>query len=191
MKKTMKTILLSSLIVLLLLTSVPAVATAAETAGQTEQPLEERLIGTWRWEGQHSWIMVFREDGTLLDGPPGMRTTYNWQVRGDRLFVNGEDWNIRINRDRITVDRLGSTYSYVWYSDSTEGETSWWCFIVGGLIFLAVIALIIILIVRSVSRRRKRREQAAQNVHPGTQGAQRAEPTRQPPRDKDTWSPYD
>ena len=126
-------------------------------AADSQPPLEQRLIGTWRWENQHSWIVVFREDGTLLDGPPGFRTVYNWQVVDERLFVNGVDWNIRLTDSTITVTRYGrSTYTYIWYSDSTEGETSLWLPILVVMFIIIVIGVIVLIIV--LSRRKKRQK---------------------------------
>jgi len=147
MKKTLK-MGIFCIVVVVLLTSLVFVAgaTEAEFVDESRISLEQRIIGTWRWENQHSWIVVFREDGTMLDGAPLWRSFYNWSVIDDRLIVDGVDWNIRIDGDAITVDRYGSsffTYTYVWYGDSTEGEASF-------LIFYIIAAIIIFIIAASI-----------------------------------------
>ena len=164
MKKILKTIVISSLVILILLGNLALAAGASNAAANPTLPLEERLIGTWRWEGQHSWLFIFREDGTILDGPPGLRTIYNWQVVGDRLIVDGVDWNLSIEPmlvlntgDNISfsVDRFGERYTYIWYSDSTEGETSSWLLAVFAAVFLVVIGLMVLIVVRIVRRRKR------------------------------------
>jgi len=162
MKKALKTIMFFKLIVLILLANFAIVASATETVDNSQIPLEQRLIGTWRSELQHSWIVVFREDGTVLDGPPGFRTIYNWQVINDRLIIDGVDWNIRITDNTITVDRYGSrTFTYIWYSGSTEGETSLMLFGVIGIIIIAwiVIVAVIVIIVLIIAHKNRRKQQ--------------------------------
>ena len=167
MIKAFKFFVLSGIIILSLL--VPATAYAAPVDnGQT--PLEQRLIGTWRWDTGRSWIMVFREDGTMLDGFPGLRTTYNWQVVNNRLFVNGVDWNIRITDNTITLDRYGrSTYTYVWYSSSTDGDTSLWLLAIIGIMiltaFAAIVAVVTWLIIRRRGRQRDQQYQQYQQYY--------------------------
>ena len=161
MKKILQTIMLSGLIVFILLGSPALAASTAQADTNSQMPLEWRLIGTWRWEGQHSWIMVFREDGTMLDGPPGLRSTYNWEVVGNSLIVDGADWNIQITGNTITVDRYGrsrSRYTYVWYSDSTEGATSSWFLVIIGILILSIAGAVVLSVVRR-DQRRKRQEQ--------------------------------
>ena len=163
MKKTFKPALLFNLIVLILLSNLVISASAADTAYNVQIPLEQRLIGTWRWESPNSsWIIVFREDGTMLDGPSFHRTIYNWQVIDDRLIVNGIDWNIRVTDNTITLDRRGRshrTYTYVRYSDSTEGETSARIFYIIAAVIVFVIVTVSLIAIR-VSRRRRQRMQS-------------------------------
>jgi hypothetical protein len=155
-KKILKAIILTSLISFLFQGTLVNAASTTNVINDSEIPLEEFLIGTWRWTTMDSWVVIFREDNTMLDGPPGLRTVYSWQIINDRLFVDGDDWNLRITNNTITVDRLSSTYTYVWYSDSTEGETSLW--LLGIVtIFIIVIIGIIVLIIVLISRRKKRR----------------------------------
>ena len=154
MKKILKTIIISNIIAIILLANLAIVSNATSTIDCTQSSLEQHLIGTWRWEYQHSWIIVFREDGTMLDGTPLLRTNHNWEIVNDRLFVDGDDWNIRTTANTITVDRLGSTYTYIWYSDSTEGGTSHLIvFIIIGTI--AVIGIIVFTFVRRSRRKRQ------------------------------------
>ena len=163
MKKTLKTIILFSLIALMLLANLAIVASATAAANDSQIPLEQRLVGTWRWESQHSWIVVFRADGTMLDGPPGMRINYNWMVVNDRLFVDGEDWNVRFIDNNMILDRWGTdTYIYFWYSDSTEGETSFMLIWIIAIVILAVIGLIVFLIVFLIVRKNRRKDQQMQ-----------------------------
>jgi len=164
MKKTLKAITLSSIIALIMLANFAIIASAAVPIDNSQIPLEQRLIGTWRWTNQHSWIIVFREDGTMLDGGPGLRTIYNWMVVNDRLFVNGVDWNIRITDSTITVERYGrstNTNTYVWYSDSTDGETSMWFMAIILIVILAAIAGIVVGIVLLCTRKSRRANRLA------------------------------
>jgi len=172
-----KASLLFGLVILISLMSFALVA----AADNSQAPLEERLIGTWRWEDQYSWTLIFREDGTVLDGPPGMRTPLNWQVVNDRLIVDGEDWNVRFVGDTFTADRyFGISYTYIWDSDSTEGEASVWgivaiilaCGAVFVVIAVAIGAVVIVLVRRN---KRKAQEQMqhmppVQQMPPGTYG---------------------
>ena len=153
MKKIWRSAVLAILIAVLLSTSF-----ALGASDNAQAPLDQRLLGTWRWEYQHSWIVVFREDGTLLDGPPILRTTYSWQVVNDRLIVDGVDWNIRFTGDTFTVDRYGrNSYTYVWYSASTEGETSYlFFFILLGVLGVIVFVVVLIIVLSARKRRRKR-----------------------------------
>ncbi|MCL2201390.1 MAG: hypothetical protein FWB75_05435 [Oscillospiraceae bacterium] len=161
MKKTLKTILITGLVALVLIANVAIVADTA--SADTDVSLEERLIGTWRWVDQHSWIVVFREDGTMLDGPPGLRTFYNWMIVNDRLFVNGVDWNLQLTDDTMSLTRSGVTYLYVWYSDSTEGEANLLWLIIIPIVIVLIIVLVIVLLVRR-SRKRRREMQEMQNI---------------------------
>ena len=128
--------------------------TASANEPQEREPLslEERLIGTWRWTDQHNWILVFREDGTMIDGSPGLRSTHNWMVLNGRLLVDGADWNVRFTGNMITLDRPIGTFSYVWYSSSTDAESGFWILAVIGGIILLVIAGVIVLIVVLVKK---------------------------------------
>lgn len=160
MGKTGKLFLALVALVLLLQVSPALQVTAIGVGTQGEVSLEEHLIGTWRWETSSSWLVIFREDGTMLDGPPGLRTIYQWQIVNGRLMVDGVDWNLRIGEDSITLDRYGrNIYRYVWYSDATEGDTSFWLI----WVILAVIVLIIVvptvLITRIIVRRKNRKKQ--------------------------------
>lgn len=159
MKRVLKSVLLLSLITLI---SIVGFALAAgATTDNSQAPLEERLIGTWRWEDQHSWTLIFREDGTVLDGPPGMRTPYNWSVVNDRLIVDGEDWNVRITDNTLTADRyFGISYTYNWYSDSTEGEASIWGIVLAcGAVFVVIAAVIGAVVFVLVRRSRRKAQQ--------------------------------
>ncbi|MCL2562481.1 MAG: hypothetical protein FWE08_00370 [Oscillospiraceae bacterium] len=129
--------------------------------------LEELLVGTWRWETSDSWLIMFRPDGTGVDGPPGLRTRFVWHVENDRLFIDGTDYNIRIHGDTITLDRFFSrtSYTYIRHSDETDLATSFWLFIVLGPVFIGLPALIIVLVVRAVRRRKRRRESLGQEHH--------------------------
>jgi len=152
----------SKLIAFILLANFAIAANSVEAIGNSQIPLEQRLIGTWRSELQRSWIVIFREDGTVLDDPPGLCTIYNWQVVNDRLIINGVDWNIHISDNAITVDRYGNrTFTYIWYSYSTEGETSLMFFGIIGIIIIAwiVIIVVIVTIVLICVRRNRRKEQ--------------------------------
>ncbi|MCL2842964.1 MAG: hypothetical protein FWE28_05780 [Oscillospiraceae bacterium] len=160
MKKTIRTILLLKLVGIMLLANLAIVASATDSIDPSPVSLEKHLIGTWRWEAtSSSWRIIFREDGTMLDGPSSFRTIYNWQAVNDRLIVNGIDWNIRLTDNAITVDRYGqgnNTHTYIWYSDSTEGETSFtfiWLILIVLLIPVGVIVLIVVLV-----RKRKRKQ---------------------------------
>ena len=152
MKKTRKAILFFGLIVLLLLLNLAVAASATDAADRAELPLEERLIGTWRWDSEgSSWLIIFRADGTMLDGPAIFRTSYNWQIVGGRLIVDGIDWNIHMSDNAFTVARYGqriNTHTYVWYSDSTEGETT--SLPIGRIISTALIAGAVILVVAAI-----------------------------------------
>jgi len=175
MKKTIRLITLFVLISVLLLTTSAIAADATEINDSANMSPEERLIGTWRWESQHSWIVVFREDGTMLDGPPGIRTTYNWRIIGGRLYVDGVDWDLNfIDENSITMRRDGVTYLYFWYSDSTEGETSVWIiWVILGVILLVIagIVVIIVLVATRASRRKQQRmmQQSANYYNPQNQ----------------------
>lgn len=173
MKKTLKIIIISGLIALMLLTNW-ALATNTTDVTDDAYSLEQRLIGTWRWENPlSSWIIIFREDGTMLDGPSFLRTSYNWQVVNGRLLVNGVDWNIRITDNTITVDRYGrNTHTYVWYSDSTEGETSLLLLGLIGIVMMIVIGTIVTIVLIRRNRRKKRKcnilNHQASNVQEGS-----------------------
>jgi len=151
MKKILKHVVLVILIAVVLFANFGIGASASE-------PLEEMLIGTWRWDTNSSWIVVFRPDGTGVDGLPGFRTEFTWHVTNDRLFMDGEDTNIRISGDRMTLGRLGSTYTYIWDSDATEAETSIWLIVTILILLFVVLPVgLIILIIVLVRRRRRRR----------------------------------
>ncbi|MCL2379719.1 MAG: hypothetical protein FWC81_02890 [Coriobacteriia bacterium] len=163
MKKVFRLITLSILITFILSASVAIAANTAIAVSNSQESIEQQLIGTWQWDYGDYWLLIFREDGTLLDGPPGLRTTYNWQVADGRLFVDGDDWNMRIDGNTLTLDRFGSDHTYFWYSDSTEGEESLWALgvIALGCIFtIAVIAVVIILFFVLRNRRQKQEMQA-------------------------------
>ena len=159
MKRIFKILIISKLIALVLFSNLAIALSATDTTEDTENSLEQRLLGTWRWETQHSWVIIFREDGTMLDGTPGMRTTHSWRIVNGRLHVDSEDWNLRINEDTITVDRLGDTFTYIWYSDSTEGETSYWGILIILGIVIIIISGVIITIVLVIKRRSRRKTQ--------------------------------
>jgi len=168
MKKTLGIIFLSGVIILLLFANLSVVAGADQPIDNSQILLEQRLIGTWRWESQHSWIVVFREDGTMLDGPPGLRLIYDWRIVDGRLFIDGEDRNLRITDNAITFDRSHGTYTYVWYSDSIEGATSFWLPVIIGIAILAVITIVIVLL----ARRSRRKNQQMQSWQPQMQSWQ-------------------
>jgi len=167
MKKIFKTAVLIMLITLTLLVNLTIIASATETIDDSQMSIEERLIGTWIWERGNSWLIIFREDGTLLDGPYGMRRLHDWEIVNDRLLIDGIDWNLRINDGSITVDRLGRrTYTYSWYSDSTEGEARQPIprpVVIG---FLVVVGAIVLLVVRS-KQRKQRLTYVPYNGYPG------------------------
>jgi len=157
--KKLARILLVIIIVLILAGSFTIIASTDDGDLQTillGESLEEFLIGTWHFTDT-DWILVFREDGTLIDGLPGMRRTSTWQVIYGRLLVDNRDWNLRVSGDKITVDRLSGTYSYIWYSDSTEAVTEMWFFGVLIIAVLAIIACIVVLMVTLVSLRNRMR----------------------------------
>jgi len=163
MKKIFKVIILSFLAISILAPSVAMATNTVVAVSNSQESIEQQLIGTWRWHDGDYWILIFRADGTVLDGPPGMRTTYSWHIAGDRLIVDGEDWNMRLDGDMLTVNRFGSTHTYFWYSDSTEGEESLWGIgiILGGCFFtLVVIAIAIILFFVLRNRKQKKDMQA-------------------------------
>ena len=156
MKRAFTIIKLLTLTAIIVLTNLIPIASATNVAAESQISLKQHLIGTWRWEHQHSWILIFREDSTMLDGPPGFRTVYSWQIVDDRLIVDGVDWNIRLADNTITIDRYGrSTHTYVWYSDSTEGETTLWLIAFIGIIIAVGIGIFVFIFVRR-SRRKKR-----------------------------------
>ena len=62
------------------------------------------------------------EDGIVLDGMPGFRTEYRWEVVDDRLIVDGEGWNIRFRGGSFTAYRFGDIYRYICYNDSMKEE---------------------------------------------------------------------
>jgi len=169
MKKLFKILIISKLITLVLFSNLVIALNATDITEDTENSLEQRLIGTWRWEMQHSWIVIFREDGTMLDGSPGMRTPHNWMIFNGRLLIDGEDWNLRIQEDTITVDRSGATYTYIWYSDSTEGETSHWGFLIILGIVIIIICSVTITIVLIFTRRRRRKTQQTSSQYAAQQ----------------------
>ena len=176
MKKSFKIIMFAKLIVIMVLMNLAVAAgepyyTDYNYTADSEISLEQQLIGTWRWEADNSFIIVFREDGTMLDGWPWLRTIYNWRAVDGRLIVNGADWNIRFYGDAMfTVARYGqswNTHTYAWYSDSTEGEPSLMILAIFGIIILIavgvlVLAGVIVLVVLLLVRRNKRRKQQEQ-----------------------------
>ena len=176
MKKTIKIIVLSGLMAIILLANFTTVATALavaspSTIGRANAPLEQQLIGTWRWNDSPSWIVVFREDGTMLDGTSIWRTTFNWRVVNDRLLIDGVDWNVRIVGDTMTLDRHGfnTTYTYTWYSHSTEGETSgliWLILLIFFLVLIAVITIVVIIVVRTSIKNNKQRQMHTHDTNP-------------------------
>ena len=157
-----KKIITTCFFVMMLFVNVTFVlANAVDNETDSQIPLEQQLIGTWRWEVMDSWILVFREDGTMIDGVPGFRTEYSWEVVDDRLMVDGIDWNLRWDVRTewpplaIVVDRYGrDTYTYVWHSSSTEAETSMWLF----WLFISFVVGLIVLVVWLIKRRKKRKE---------------------------------
>jgi len=158
MKKILKNVILLSLIAVVLFTGFGISASASE-------PLEEMLIGTWRWDTGDSYILVFRPNGTGVSGVPGIRVSFDWHVINDRLLMDGEDTNIRISGNRITLDRIGSTYTYIRYSDATEVETGIWLLVTILIILFIVLPIgIIVLIIVLVRRSRRRRNAPVANM---------------------------
>ncbi|MCL2372712.1 MAG: lipocalin family protein [Defluviitaleaceae bacterium] len=171
----MKKLILAGFIAIILLASLTPAANATEWRNDPQFSLEQHLIGTWRWVSPGNYTIVFREDGVMISGMPGLRIPGNWMVVDNRLIVDGEDLNIRIVDDSIILDRLGSTFIYEWYSDSTEGEASLRTFMIIGIVaivfVLAFVVGIIVLIVVLVIRRGKKREGSHfDNITPPGQG---------------------
>ncbi|MCL2427420.1 MAG: zinc ribbon domain-containing protein [Oscillospiraceae bacterium] len=167
MKKAIRLSILFLLISLLLLTTSAIAINTIET-DDMDISLEEHLIGTWRWGTQHSWIVIFREDGTMLDGPPGIRTIYSWQIIDGRLYVDNVDWNLNIvNENTITMFRSGSTHTYIWYSDSTDGETSLWIiWVIIGVVLLVIAGIIVTIVLIAVrAGRRKQKKSLSQSAN--------------------------
>jgi len=126
---------------------------ATPTTNNTEQTLEDRLIGTWDWND--SYRIIFRADGTMQTGIWPFRVNRNWTVTNNRLIVDGVDWQIQMSNDgrSFSVFRpdLNMRYTYVRYSDDYVGTSAAWVVILGGfccLIFVGAIILIIVLVVR-------------------------------------------
>jgi len=155
----MKRLLTAILLAFIITSTFPATFFAASTSS-TPIPLNQRLIGTWMWD-DGLWTIVFRDDGVMFDGVPGMQTTRAWRADGDRLFVDGIDWNIRLSGETMTVDRDGISwisYTYTRHSDATDGGfaiAGWLFAFVAGFAALVVIGgtIAIILIVRNHRRK--------------------------------------
>lgn len=161
MKKISKFFVL--LIVLpILLSSIVAFAIELPQEDDVSQSLEDILIGTWRWETSHSWTVVFRADGTGVDGSPGLRSEFVWHVDNDRLFFNGTDVNLRVHNDIIIFERFsGTSYTYFRYSDNTDATASpVWPFLLLGLFILLLPIVVIIFIVSRVRRKRRQNDPA-------------------------------
>ena len=192
MKKLFKLIILSTFTISLLSANVAFASNAVTIANDSQSSIEEQLIGTWRWEDQHSWLLVFSEDGTVLDGPPGMRVNYNWQIVDGRLLIDGADQNMRIDGNTLTLDRLGSTYTYNWYSASTEAEESFWAL---GIIALGCIAAIVVIVIAIIvffvlrSRKQKEEMQAQMNQMQSQLHGQQQQFGNQPPPPNNHQSP--
>jgi len=166
MKKTFKTIILFKLIALILLANLVVIASAVEAIDDSQISLEERLIGTWRWERDGNWRIIFREDGTLLYGLYGLRSLYDWEIVDGRLFIGGIDWNLRMGDSTITVDQHGGrTYIFIWVSDSTEGVARQPVPIPVRIGSLVIVGAIVLAIQRS--RHKKRLTYVPYNGHPG------------------------
>jgi len=191
-KKLFKLIILSTFAISLLSANVAFASNAVTIANDSQSSIEEQLIGTWRWEDQHSWLLVFSEDGTVLDGPPGMRVNYNWQIVDGRLLIDGADQNMRIDGNTLTLDRLGSTYTYNWYSASTEAEESFWAL---GIIALGCIAAIVVIVIAIIvffvlrSRKQKEEMQAQMNQMQSQLHGQQQQFGNQPPPPNNHQSP--
>jgi len=164
MRKTLKIGMLASLLAVMLFaglaSSVSATSNGTARQGSTaQQPLEEMLVGTWRWVNINSYILVFRPDGTGASGFPGLRIGFVWSVVDGRLFVDGVDQNIRVDGNMITLDRLNDVYTYRRYSDATDISTDFTALIVIGVIVLVLIVGTIVLVVVLVSRSARRSRQ--------------------------------
>jgi hypothetical protein len=144
---------------------IGAVSVSA-TESNSQLPLEQRLIGTWQWDGPSDWVIIFREDGTLLDGTALFRNQHSWRVADERLIIDGIDWNIRFNGDTFTVNRHGFSgeYTYFWYSDSVEGETSFLFVGVLAIIFLVIVAFAVIIIVSAIVLSKRSEQRSIQQM---------------------------
>jgi len=153
----MKRILKVGVVVCLMVAALSMAFATTASANRANMPLEQMLVGTWRWDETSAWIVVFRPDGTGVDGMPGLRTEFNWHVRDGRLFWDGVDTNFRGNHNAITLDRLGSTYTYLRYSDSYDATTSLWLIITILVIVFLVLPIGVIILIVVLIKRKKRK----------------------------------
>ena len=116
------------------------------------------LIGTWKGE---SWmgttIYVFREDGTVLSGSPGMRSESTWWIEDGSIHRSSGSFRYTLRNDVLTVrhpvrTRISSEYTF--YSEATDlYEAEDWVFMIATLLVVGVAAIVII--VRKPWKRRR------------------------------------
>ena len=88
--------------------------------GCGEGEIDERLVGTWSWQGNSTWRYVFNADGTGTrpnwEGGVGS-DRFTWSVSGNRLTLRldnraNETWRFTLSDDVLTLTRQNLTYTY-------------------------------------------------------------------------------
>ena len=165
MKKILTIICLAAVLASVLLSGFTVGAALDDDWDLTDTNGAQALIGTWRWTTSRGYVYVFREDGTGLRGPSGMRSNFTWSVDGDELQINHERWSFTVIGDTLTISNLqvrGMNYSYTFYSEDTDlydsSARTW--IVIGVVIAVVVLGLIALAIVLPIVLiRRKKRNQ--------------------------------
>jgi len=130
MKKITKILCLAVLLSCTVLSIAGTSAHANQLYDEHESNIDHAVVGTWKrdtWRGVR--IYVFREDGTLLWGPPGARRESTWHVENGHVRAFDATNSYIPNRAHgiLTVQSRGVSYTYVFYSDATDlYETEDW-----------------------------------------------------------------
>ena len=93
---------------------------ARETFSYLKVEHNADVVGTWEWDYDDSYKLIYNADGTGSRGFTGEIDSFEWFNADDRIVVNGgtvyeELWNYSISDDVLTIDSrqvAGMIYSY-------------------------------------------------------------------------------
>jgi len=83
--------------------------------------VDQVLVDIWAWDDYSSWVYVFNEDGTAVQGPYYNYFEFNWGTSGNelRFFHNGtlfDSWFFSVTDSHLRLESRYDTYTVFYYT---------------------------------------------------------------------------